>query len=257
MSQADLLTSIVAALLLPPGLSIVLLMFALLFQQSSLRWVFLVLGLGSLYLSSIPATSVWLRSQLEIYPPVALEHSAAEAIVVLGADRRRGAREFGGDTIGGLGLERLRYTAWLHKKTGLPVLASGGSVGGEAVPEAELMRAILKEFGVETSWTEGKSRNTYENALFSGRLLKGVGIGEILLVTHAWHMPRAVEAFERAGLRVVPAPVGAMNPAGAGPAAVCCLDWLPRASALQMNYLALHEMLGRLWYRYRHYGSPG
>jgi len=251
MSQPNLL-SVLPLLLLPPGSSIVLLLLALLLHRTRLHLFFFILGLGSLYLSSISATSVWLRGQLEIYPPAALEHLAAEAIVVLGADRRRDTLEFGGDTMSGLGLERLRYAAWLHKKTGLPVLASGGSAGDGEIPEAELMRAILKEFGVEVNWTEGKSVNTYENGLYSSRLLKGVGIGEILLVTHAWHMPRAVEAFEQAGMRVVPAPLGAM---AAGGAAGCWMDWIPRASALQMNYYALHEMLGRLWYRYRYYGS--
>jgi len=101
------------------------------------RLACLVLGLGSLYLPNTPAASAWLRGQLEIYPPVALEHGTAVAIVVLGADRRRDAPEYGGDTIGGFGLERLRYAAWLHKKTGLPVLVSGdGSTQDEVVPEA-------------------------------------------------------------------------------------------------------------------------
>jgi uncharacterized SAM-binding protein YcdF (DUF218 family) len=253
MFQANVFSSLFTALALPPGPSIVLLAFALLARTIRLRAVFLVLGLGSLYLSSIPVTAGWLRSQLEIYPPVALEHLAAEAIVVLGADRRHDAPEYGGDTIGGLGLERLRYAAWLQKKTGLPVLASGGSPQGEKIPEAELMQAVLKEFGVEVSWIEGKSNNTYENGLFSSRLLKGVGIGEILLVTTAWHMPRAVEAFERAGMRVIPAPTGAMG-AQAGPLEI--MDWMPKASALHMSFYALHEMAGRLWYRWRYYARP-
>jgi uncharacterized SAM-binding protein YcdF (DUF218 family) len=253
MPQDTLLRSVLIAVALPPGPSIVLLLLAVLFQSPRARAVFLVLGLASLYFSSLSVTAAWLRGRLDIYPPVALEHVAAEAIVVLGADRRGDAVEFGGDTMSGLGLERLRYAAWLHKKTGLPVLASGGSPGGGKAPEAELMRAVLKEFGVETRWTEGGSANTYENGLFSSRLLKGVGIGEILLVTHAWHMPRALEAFEKAGMRVVPAPVGAMG-GGSGGDAGSFRDWLPKASALHMNYYALHEMLGRLWYRYRYYG---
>ncbi len=152
-----------------------------------------------------------------------------------------------------LGLERLRYAAWLAKKTGLPVLTSGGIVRKGRVSEAELMSDILKEFGVDVRWLEGKSHNTYENALFSSQLLKGVGIGEVLLVTHAWHMPRAAEAFEMAGMRVVPAPTGASGPAGA----MDFMDWLPDASSLLMSYWALHEMLGRLWYHVHYYGKDG
>ena len=253
MSQDSIPHFLLTAMLLPPGPSIVLLSLALLFQR--LRRLFLVLGLATLYLSSIPAASDWLLGRLETDPPVALEHVAAEAIVVLGADRRRNAPEYGGgDTINRLGLERLRYAAWLAKKTGLPVMASGGSVREGRVPEAELMRDILKEFGVEARWLEGKSRNTYENALFSSQLLKGVGIGEVLLVTHAWPMPRAAEAFEKAGMRVVPAPTGAM---GADDGVMDFMDWVPNASSLQTSYWALHEILGRGWYHVHYYGKAG
>ena len=253
MSPDNVLSLFLPSLLLPPGLSIFLLLLALLFQR--LRKLFLVLGLASLYLSSIPVASDWLRDRLEIYPPVALEHVAAEAIVVLGADRRSDAPEYGGrDTINRLGLERLRYAAWLAKKTGLPVMASGGSVQDGRVPEAELMGEILKEFGVEARWLEGKSRNTYENAVFSSQLLKGVGIGEVLLVTHAWHMPRAAEAFEKAGMRVVPAPTGGAKRRVEN---VGYQDWLPGTASLQMSFWALHERLGRLWYHIHYYGMQG
>lgn len=253
MPQDNLVSFLLTAFLLPPGISIALSLPALLSRRPRIRMLFLSLALLSLYLASIPATSLWLRGWLETSPPFAAEPGSAEAIVVLGADRRRDAPEYGGDTLGGLGLERLRYAAKLHRQTGLPVAVSGGSVDGEPVPEAELMRGILKEFGVETAWVEGKSRNTYENALFTSRLLKGVGIGEILLVTHAWHMPRAKEAFEQAGLRVIPTPTGMASPGHA----LYLGDWLPRSSALHMSQLALHEMLGRLWYHYRYYGKAG
>ncbi|MCX7112274.1 MAG: YdcF family protein [Proteobacteria bacterium] len=253
MTQDDLLHIVLPYFALPPGPSIVLLFLALLSQRPRTRMFFLILGLGTLYLTSIPATSNWLMGRLEVYPPVSLDKSAAEAIVVLGADRRRNAPEYGGDTMNRLGLERLRYAAKLGKMTGLPILASGG-VGQESegeVPEAELMNAILREFGVEANWLEGKSQNTYENALFSSQMLKGVGIGEILLVTHAWHMPRAIEAFERAGMRVTPAPTGLMNPNHK----TDFQDFLPSASALQSTFWALHEMLGRWWYHYRYYSE--
>lgn len=252
MSQDSLAYFTLTALLLPPGPSIVLLSLALLFPNlKPCKWL-LVFGLVSLYVSSIPVTANWLRARLEIYPTADLEHVAAEAIVVLCADRRRDAPEYGGgDTLNRLGLERVRYAAWLAKKTGLPVLASGGGVKEGWVPEAELMREILKEFGVEVRWMETKSRNTYENALFSTQMLKGMGIGEVLLVTHAWHMPRAVEAFERAGMKVVPAPTGGAGADnGTEPA-----DWVPSVSSLQMSYWALHEMLGRLWYHVHYYGK--
>lgn len=250
MFDAETFYTVLQAILLPPGPPLVLLVLALLVRRGRWPVIFLCLGLGLFYCSSIPVTADWLRHRLEVAPPVALEHSAAEAIVVLGADRRRNALEYGGgDTLNRLGLERVRYAARLAKQTGLPVLASGGRSREGDEPEAELMREILAEFGVETRWLEPDSRNTFENAQFSSRLLKGAGMGEILLVTHGWHMPRAQEAFEHAGMRVVPAPTGL---GGLGHT-VDYQDFLPSASALQMNFWFMHELLGRCWYHLRYY----
>ena len=126
MPQYDLLPAILEAFALPPGPSIALLIFALLSRRPGSRRLFLILGLVSLYLCSIPVTSNWLMGRLEVFPPVSLEKIAAEAIVVLGSDRHREAKEYGGDTMNGSGLERLRYAARLGKTTGLPILTSGG-----------------------------------------------------------------------------------------------------------------------------------
>ncbi|QSA96580.1 YdcF family protein [Methylococcus sp. EFPC2] len=249
MSDAFLISASLQSLLFPPGLSLLLLLLALLVRAPAKRSFFLALGLGTLYLSSVPATATWLRGHLEPYPPVPLEHSAAEAIVVLAADRYVEAPEYGGDTLYRFGLERARYAAWLHKKTGLPILVSGGAVLGEPVPEAELMKSVLNEFGVEVRWLESRSTNTYENARFSAAILKGAGIGEALLVTHAWHMPRAQEAFARAGLKTIPAPTGFHRPYAPGNP----LNWLPSAESLLKTWLALHELVGRSWYRWQYY----
>ncbi len=252
MPQNDLLPAILEAFALPPGPSIALLIFALLSRRPGSRRLFLILGLVSLYLCSIPVTSNWLMGRLEVFPPVSLEKIAAEAIVVLGSDRHREAKEYGGDTINGSGLERLRYAARLGKTTGLPILTSGGLARqDDETPEAELMGAALKEFGLEARWLEGNSRNTYENAMNSSRILKGMGIGEIVLVTHGFHMQRAVEAFEKAGMRVIPAPTGMTEPL---PKSIS-RRFLPSASALQTTCLAWHELLGRWWYHYRYYNS--
>jgi uncharacterized SAM-binding protein YcdF (DUF218 family) len=70
------------------------------------------------------------------------------------------------------------------------------------------MAEILKMLGVpeEVLWYETESRNTYENALFTRRILEEKGIDRIVLVTSAMHMPRAVGLFEKQGFEVIPAP---------------------------------------------------
>lgn len=54
---------------------------------------------------------------------------------------------------------------------------------------------------------EPESESTHENAFFTGRVCRNHGIDEIVLVTSAWHMRRALGTFQSAGLDVVPAPV--------------------------------------------------
>src|SRR4030095_2797202 len=88
---------------------------------------------------------------------------SAQAIVILGGGTRRDAPEYGGDTLGELTLERVRYGARVARLTGLPVLVTGGSVlGGET--EAKLMRQSLEaEFSGGVRWAEDRSRNNHDN----------------------------------------------------------------------------------------------
>ena len=65
--------------------------------------------------------------------------------------------------------------------------------------------ALEKDFQVPVRWVEEASNNTRENAYQSFAMLKKNGITHIMLVTHAWHMPRAAREFEQAGFKVTPA----------------------------------------------------
>jgi uncharacterized SAM-binding protein YcdF (DUF218 family) len=148
-------------------------------------------------------------------------------------------------------LERVRYGAWLHRHSGLPILVTGGKVFDTTQPaEAELIQQILtKEFQVPVRWIETGSRNSWENAAFSQPLLKDAGINRIYLVTQAWHMPRARMVFEAVGLQVLPAPTGFLHDDGDAP---LLLDFLPNSDALMTNYYIAHELIGIVWYRLRY-----
>jgi uncharacterized SAM-binding protein YcdF (DUF218 family) len=52
----------------------------------------------------------------------------------------------------------------------------------------------------------GPAGNTHEEALAVAELVRRRGWGQVILVTHPWHMRRAAAAFEKAGVRVVCAP---------------------------------------------------
>src|ERR1700737_1728109 len=65
-----------------------------------------------LFVLSIPAVSGALLRGLETAPPLDIAHAAdARAIVIIGGGKRRHAAEYGGDALGVLTLERVRYGA--------------------------------------------------------------------------------------------------------------------------------------------------
>ncbi|MFO0294798.1 MAG: YdcF family protein [Rhodospirillales bacterium] len=232
-------------LLLPPGAMLIVILAALLHGGRSGRAVALVATLA-LAVIAMPAFDRTLNAALERAIPEAERGLVPGAIVVLSADYRDHAPEYGEAAVGPATLARLRHAAFLHRQTGLPILVSGGGTPPERRPDmGEAMRLTLaRDFSAPPRWVEGRSRNTYENAVESARILRAAGIEGVILVTHASHMPRSARVFAAAGLRVAPAPAGGI---GAAPVPVA-RDFLPNASALFRSTEALHEILGLVWY---------
>jgi uncharacterized SAM-binding protein YcdF (DUF218 family) len=164
----------------------------------------------------------------------------AQAIVILGGGIRRDASEYGGDTLGRLTLERVRYGAWVARRTQLPVLASGGAVYGGTAEAVLMKRALEEEFGVEVQWTEARSRDTRSNARESAALLLPLGITRVLLVAHGFDMPRAMAEFASAGLQVTAAPTMVATDRASADHPI---EWLPAMGALHGSYYALDELL--------------
>jgi uncharacterized SAM-binding protein YcdF (DUF218 family) len=249
-----ILSKTLAPLVLPPGGIALALLSGLVLRRWHPR-----LGTGLALLAtlalltlSIGALSAPLLRQLEVHPALRAQDARlarAQAIVVLGGGRQSWAPEYGGDTVSAATLQRLRYAAALHRRTRLPLAVTGGEVFGRGTAEGELMAAVLRrELGAQVRWVETRSRNTEENAHFTARLLAADAVRRIALVTHAVHMPRAREMFVDQGLEVVAAPTGF----GVGPPAPPhWRDWLPSARTFYRSCVALHELLGRAWYRLR------
>ncbi|MBN1203680.1 MAG: YdcF family protein [Myxococcaceae bacterium] len=174
-----------------------------------------------------------------------------DAVIVLGggldpdATERSGRPEYNaaGDRI-------LRGYELLREGRARSILISGGSLDArpEAVIEADVLARQLRLWGVEPERiiTEGKSRNTRENAVESEKIIRQQGWKTLLLVTSAAHMPRAHGCFAAVGIRPdvfvadVRAPPGKRTP-----------TWLPRASHLNASTEALRELAGRWVYRLR------
>lgn len=240
------LTNITVRLVLPPGVLILLGLLGLGLLRSRLRvgsWLALF-AFVSLYLLVTPLVSNFLIQSLE--PPYAdpAQNRSAGAIVVLTGGSYPRTPEYGGDTASHSSLERARYAAHLHRRTGKPILVTGGNPIGATTSEAEQMKVALREFGVTTKWLEEASNNTYDSARLALPILKSAGVQSVYLVTHAWHMPRARMAFERAGIKVVAAPMGYKTHTGLRP-----LDFFPDPRAYENSFNFFHELLGIAWYR--------
>jgi uncharacterized SAM-binding protein YcdF (DUF218 family) len=96
---------------------------------------------------------------------------------------------------------------------------------------------------VPARWRESRSADTRENARFSADILRAEGLERIVLVTHAWHLPRALSACRDAGLKA--------RGAGTGWREFSALEWrscMPSARALRESSWAIHEWIGRAWY---------
>ena len=251
---------VLGALMVPPVPLLLLVVAGALGVARRRAWgaLLVALGVAGLWFGATGVASDWLERRL-LKPPPALPAARTEAlrrdasargtgaIVVLGGGMDALAPEYGTSSLSDASLQRLRYGLWLGRQTGLPVGFSGGTGwGGDAgTSEAEVAsRIAAQEFGRPLRWTEGTSRDTRENAARMVPLLQRAGITHVVLVTHGWHMPRALAQFERAaapaGIRIEPAPMGLAKRSGRG-----AIDWLPSAHGFARMRHVVHEWVGR------------
>jgi uncharacterized SAM-binding protein YcdF (DUF218 family) len=204
-----------------------------------------VMALAALLLLALPVVAGGLLVGLEHGLP-APAGSPPQAIIILGGDVRETAGAAQEDA-GPLTLERLRAGAALARATHLPILVTGGVVGDpQGLPVAELMaQSLAADFAAPARFVEPHARDTWQNARLSAAMLRRAGIGSAYVVTHAWHMRRALIAFGATDLAVTPAPLPPDRlrlRAGA---------FVPRVGAWRESYFALHEWIGCAWYALR------
>lgn len=172
-----------------------------------------------------------------------------QAIVILSAEVREGAPGslVPGYDAGPLTLERLRAGARLARQTGLPILTSGGEArpGRPSLADA-MAQSLQTDFALPTRWIESHSTDTWQNAALSAEILRHDGIDTVFLVTHAWHMRRALIAFRHAGIRAIAAP-DRLQP----PLELEANDFVPQPKYLLASYYAIHEWIGCAVYALR------
>lgn len=131
--------------------------------------------------------------------------------------------------------------------------------GGDANPaeqglvEAQVLARQLQDWGIDPGRlvVEDVSRNTRENAVESAKIARREGWQSVLVITSAFHMPRALGCFRAVGLPVDTLAVDLRSDR----APKSLNDLLPRTHALHTSAAALRELAGRVIYRVRGYSA--
>jgi uncharacterized SAM-binding protein YcdF (DUF218 family) len=241
---------VATALLVPPiSLLLVALVGSLVEWRYRRLGRFLIwVGLLGLLVLALPITSALLMIPLErglpLTPPPG---SPPQAIVILGGDAVHNDDQNAVPHLGKVSLERIRAGAALSRRTGLPILVSGGSLHEDEPPVAATMAgSLMHDFQLPVRWSEKVSRDTWENARMSAAILHDQNIRSVYVVTNAWHMRRAIMAFADTGITVTAAPTRMdklLKPFAA--------NFLPVSGGWQESYYALHEWIGLAYYALR------
>lgn len=251
------ISKILAALIFPFNAAIALMIVALiLLWLKRTKWAGGCLGLAVTILAVCgnPIMSHMLFANLErsYLPKPVTEYPQADAIVTLGgglqpplpprlyADANSASDRY------------LHATRLYHAQRSPLVILSGGNVFTQKGFEGESYYAaqLIQEWGVPASAIiiEDQSRNTYENALLTKKLLADKNLKRILLVTSALHMRRALATFRSVGIDAIPSPTDYDMVESQQPQ---ILNWIPNVGALGATTRLIHEYLGYLVYQYK------
>ena len=196
----------------PLGLVCILLIFALFlcFKSSKLTFIPIILALVLLLTTGNSRVANSLLKSLEWQYLPSQELPTADAIVVLGGSTSSVVYPRVLPDLNEHG-DRIIYAAKLYNEGKAPlILLSGGRISwfGDEESEAKNMAEILELMGIPQAAIieEGDSVNTHENAIFTQQILEDQGIKKILLVTSAFHIPRALKIFQHLGIDAIPAP---------------------------------------------------
>ncbi len=228
-----------------------------LWKQPRIAAVALAVSFGALFLGGNYFMAQGLAASLENQNPAPEPLPKAVAIAVLGGATRSQVSPSPWIDLNEAG-DRILYGAKLWQAGCAPYLVlSGGRIDTREYPsEAADMAQIAQAMGVPTSaiLLEPQSRTTYENAKFTAALLREKQIsGPLLLVTSAWHMPRALGIFRHFDLEVIPAPTDYRSNQQPVLGGISSIPFylIPDAEWLRLTTLMVKEYfgLGTYWLR--------
>ena len=234
---------------LPLGFCITLILFALLVKK---RWL-AVVAVVILCISSLPIAGDSLLKTLEDrFPKLEVEDTPrADAIVVLSGILHK-SRSKSGVPEWAEGVDRFEQGIALMKAGKAPILIfTGGRLpwANQQGTEGQELQSAAQARGIPAGSivvTE-EVGNTADEAMAVHKIAEERKLQRIILVTTAWHMPRAEYLFRTRGVPVIPFPTDYYTRYNDP---ITALDFLPQAGALGNTETALRKTYGRLYYHF-------
>ncbi|NYT64295.1 YdcF family protein [Alcaligenaceae bacterium] len=239
-------------LVIPLNLCVTLLVIAaVLFMLRQRKTAFFVAigGLSWALFWSLPASSLWAGGRLEqLYPHQMPMHlPTAQAIVVLGGSTANNRQNWFEPYDNATAISRVDTAATLYKAHRAPLIIVSGAALEGRISEAQMMANALAQQAIPPAAVvlESRSLTTYENAVYTVDALKQRHIKQILLVTSALHMPRAMAVFRKQGINAIAAPSA---PQIVVPDQQGFSFWQPNIRALEASRSIVKEYVGLLVY---------
>jgi len=211
----------------------------------------MIVSVALLAICGFSPLGYWLLYPLETrFPPWDARQGAPDGIIVLGGSIDTDLSATHGGAVVRTTADRIIAAAALaHQYPNARILFTGGSANliSDDAREADYAAALFESLGIARArlMMERRSRNTQENAEFSRAMVAPKSGERWLLVTSAFHMPRSVGLFRKAGFNVEPYPVDWRLGEGGD-----LLTFSPMANeGLARTEVALHEWLGLVAYR--------
>jgi len=204
--------------------------------------------------SSFPISQLLIGILEDKYPPISKESlENADAIVVLGGSINILTKypqriELGSSS------DRMTESIELFYLKKAPILLFTGGSGvlfQQDLREATFAKKFFNNFGIpdDSLILEDESKNTYENAIFSKKILTERKMNKIILVTSAFHMERSIRIFREQGFEVQAFPTDYKS-------LINDFNWdvlIPNTGFLENSTIAIKEIVGILVYKWKGY----
>jgi len=242
-----LFKKLIAVAAMPMNIALLLLLLALVFFKSKPAFAVKAISLSfvSLLIGAMPPISNALVSNMEgHYESFTVSATPVDYIVILGCGHQTNDALAVTSQLKPCSLQRLVEgirIAHLHPEA---TLIASGFAGIDPVPNAEKVKQAAIALGIPAQrvLTESYPRDTQEEAELISPRVKGTNV---VLVTDAYHLPRAMKYFELAGVNPVPAPAGffVKDP----DTQIKWLTYFPTSKALHQTSIIWYETMGQIW----------